>query len=114
MVSKTRACAGPRPEDRMIGGERERNALQVHAVSHCHEQIWKRNRPVRWPRKMGEAREAPHCLDTEIRLKRYRKSVIGQGQGNLDTNQEVVGRKTGKGALPTQEMGQRGYSHHAW
>jgi len=63
--------------------------------------------------KEKETREAPHYLDTEIRPKRYRESARKQGQEDLDTNRGAVGQKTGRGGLPTQERGQRGYSHHA-
>ena len=66
-----------------------------------------------WLNKREEIRKTLHYLDTGIRPKRYRGSVNGQGQEDLDTNQGAAGRKTGREGLPTQGRGQRECSHHA-
>lgn len=62
-------------------------------------------------RKKG--RKARHDLDTGIRPKRYRERVRRQGQKDLDTNRGAAGQKTWREEHPTQERGQKGYSHRA-
>jgi len=64
-------------------------------------------------KKEGSKQEKQITLDTGIRSKRYRESVNGQGQEDLDTNQGGAGRKTGREGLPTQGRVRRECSHHA-
>jgi hypothetical protein len=52
-------------------------------------------------------------LDTGIRPKRYRERVRRQGQEDLDTNRGAARQKTWREEHPTQERGQKGYSHRA-
>src|SRR4029077_15613298 len=98
----------------MFCEEWEQNTSQVHMLSLFRDKTWKWGRPVHWLKKKKKTRRGIHYLDTGIRPKRYKESARKQGRADLDTNRGAVGQKTGRGELPTQGRGQRGYTHHAW
>jgi hypothetical protein len=59
----------------MIGEAREQNTSQVHTVSRCHEETWKKSWPMNWPKKAEENQKSTSLfryreLPEEIQRKR--------------------------------------------